>query len=225
MADAHPTAEILGIDLSPTWQDPLRPNLHLEVDDCCSNWTYADEGRDPFDFVHIRCLYGSIHDWPRLYQQALEHLQPGAGYIEQAEISLVPQFCSLGSHEDSVFVEWYEFWRECDRKMGKSWFVADDMARLIYDAGFEDVCEKRFLLPLFGGNDNDHDRNDYDDHDDATEDNMCNSSTRRREITRWFKQFWETGMEGWILATSTRYMGVCLSPNLLFPCIANFVPS
>lgn len=202
MADAHPSAEILGIDLSPIWNDPYRPNLHLEVDDCCSNWTYTDEGRDPFDLVHIRCLYGSIHDWPSLYRQALEHLKPGTGYIEQAEISLVPRFCSLGHHADSVFVQWYEFWRECGERTGKSWFVADDMARLIYDAGFEDVCETRFLLPLFGGNDDDS---------TSTEDDNRYSSARRREITRWFKQFWETGMEGWILATSTRYMGVCSS--------------
>jgi hypothetical protein len=83
-------------------------------------------------------------------------------------------------------------------------FVADDMARLMYDAGFEDVCETRFLLPLFGGNDGTED-------DDTA---RCNS-TRRREITRWFKQFWETGMEGWILATSTRYMGVCSKPRSL----------
>lgn len=205
MADAHTTTEILGIDLSPTWHDAFRPNLRLEVDDCCSYWTYHDEGRDSFDLVHIRCLYGSVRDWPRLYQQALDHLKPGVGYIEQAEISLVPHFCSVGGHEDSVFMQWHDFWRVCSDKMGKSWFVADDMARMIYDTGFEDVCERRFLLPLF----------DESCENDATEsDDMCNSSARRREITRWFKQFWDTGMEGWVLATSTRYMGVCCD---LFP--------
>jgi hypothetical protein len=88
IADAYPEAEILGelssvlqeivtdsavaTDLSPTWEDAVRPNLRLEVDDCCSKWTYLDEGREPFDLIHIRCLFGSVADWPALYKQSFE---------------------------------------------------------------------------------------------------------------------------------------------------------
>ncbi|KAH8692364.1 S-adenosyl-L-methionine-dependent methyltransferase [Talaromyces proteolyticus] len=205
MADALPNSQILGIDLSPTWHDAVRPNLQLEVDDCCSNWTYADEGRDPFDFIHIRCLYGSIHDWHSLYRQAFDHLNPG-GYIEQAELSLIPHFRAPGTHSDSVFERWYEFWKECSEKTGKSWLVADRMGQEIYDVGFEDVCEARYMLPLFN-------------HDDVSMglcscqepemdgDRISGLVSRLREIRKWFQQFWQAGMEGWILAISTRYMG------------------
>lgn len=240
ISDAHPKAQILGSDLSPLWHSDftIRPNLTFEVDDCCSNWTYLDEGSELFDLIHIRCLYGSVKDWRRLYQQAFEHLEPGRGWIEQVEVSFVPRFwytqgegggafCRLEEehmgwdsttvHLDkwdsstSIFVTWYNFWKECSQRTGKTWFVADQMASLIYEAGFENVCQMRYMLPLF----------------DCSEEiapttnasSICGGYSdypvaRLAEIARWFRQFWETGMEGWVLAVSTRYMGVCLSPKL-----------
>lgn len=43
------------------------PNLKFEIDDAQLEWTYAD---NDFDFIHIRCLMGSIDNWPLLYQRA-----------------------------------------------------------------------------------------------------------------------------------------------------------
>ncbi|KAF3391089.1 Secondary metabolism regulator LAE1 [Talaromyces pinophilus] len=231
ISDAHPKAQILGTDLSPLWHSDftIRPNLTFEVDDCCSNWTYLDEGREPFDLIHIRCLYGSVKDWRKLYQQALEHLTPGRGWIEQVEVSFVPRFWytqseagddfslleNLGSDWDSaaglskgdsnsIFVTWYKFWQECSQRTGKTWFVADQMASLIYEAGFENVCQARYMLPLFDCSN--------EIASTATPSSICGGYsdypvTRLAEIARWFRQFWETGMEGWVLAVSTRYMG------------------
>lgn len=248
MSDAHPTTQILGTDLSPTWHDDIiRPNLSLEVDDCCSNWTYLDEGRDLFDLVHIRCLYGSIKDWKRLYQQTFDHLEPGRGYIEQAELSLIPHFyytvpptaitttkaatmaadgiataAEAGVEErrkdyhgfdessNSVFAAWYNFWKECSEKTGKTWLIADSMADLIYEVGFENVREVRYILPLV---DSPAAASEFEE-----EENLIMGGgypdypiSRLRDIKKWFRQFWETGMEGWVLAVSTRYMGVCFS--------------
>ncbi|OKL58611.1 hypothetical protein UA08_06175 [Talaromyces atroroseus] len=237
MADAHPTAQILGTDLSPTWHDDdiIRPNLSLEVDDCCSHWTYLDEGRNLFDLIHIRCLYGSIKDWKRLYQQAFDHLKPGKGYIEQAELSLVPHFNYTAGKPttgittgidylerqdgglpdpDSVFLAWYKFWKECSEKTGKTWLVADNMAGWIYEIGFENVREVRYMLPLFGFS-----ASSPSSSSAATSEYAENlnpvvgggypdySVSQLGDIKKWFQQFWETGMEGWVLAISTRYMG------------------
>lgn len=181
-----------------------------------------------------------------MYQQALEHLTPGRGWIEQVEISFVPRFWytqgeagddfrlleNLGSDWDStaglskggsnsIFVTWYKFWQESTQRTGKTWFVADQMASLIYEAGFENVCQTRYMLPLF-------------DCSNEIASTTTTSSvwggysdypvTRLAEIARWFRQFWETGMEGWVLAVSTRYMGVCLSylpKREKLRCIAN----
>ena len=56
-----------GTDLSPI-QPPAPPiNLHFEIDDCCSPWTY---GKDSFDFIHVCQMYGSVADWPAFYRES-----------------------------------------------------------------------------------------------------------------------------------------------------------
>lgn len=192
-------------------------------------------------------MYGSVKDWTKLYQQAFEHLQPGRGWIEQVEVSLVPRFwytqneagtdffsllgANLGSSDcgsnadlrtdscgsGSIFVTWYRFWQECSKRTGKTWFVADQMAGLIYEAGFEDVRQERYMLPLFDCSEGI--AQTAPTTTTAFTTSICGGYsdypiTRLAEIARWFRQFWETGMEGWVLALSTRHMGVCLSDCL-----------
>ena len=77
-ADAHPAAEVTGIDLSPIQPSWVPPNCHFAIDDIEEEWTFQP---DYFDFIHIRCLMGSISNWPELYKQAYRHLAPG-GWIE-----------------------------------------------------------------------------------------------------------------------------------------------
>lgn len=83
-ADAHPEAEITGVDLSPIQPSFIPPNCRFVIDDVESPWEYP---RDHFDFVHMRCLYGSISDWPALFRQAFTHISPG-GWIESSEIDM-----------------------------------------------------------------------------------------------------------------------------------------
>jgi trans-aconitate methyltransferase len=73
-ADAHPTANVVGVDLSPIQPHWVPPNCSFVVDDVTVEWTYR---RDFFDFVQIRCLYGSISDWPALYRSIFAHTKPG----------------------------------------------------------------------------------------------------------------------------------------------------
>ena len=66
-ADEYPSATVIGTDLSPTQPSWVPPNVKFEIDDAQMDWTYAE---DDFDFVHMRCLMGSIDSWPRLFGQA-----------------------------------------------------------------------------------------------------------------------------------------------------------
>lgn len=66
-ADEYPSTTVIGTDLSPIQPSWVPPNLKFEVDDAQLDWTYAEAD---FDFVHIRCLMGSIENWPRLFRQA-----------------------------------------------------------------------------------------------------------------------------------------------------------
>ncbi|KAH1807053.1 hypothetical protein KXX35_009054, partial [Aspergillus fumigatus] len=40
-ADRHPSARVIGTDLSPIQPHLVPPNVQFEVDDCCDEWTYS----------------------------------------------------------------------------------------------------------------------------------------------------------------------------------------
>lgn len=68
MADRFEDAQVLGIDLSPQRKQFLQPNLSFEVDSVTKEWP----PRAPFDFVHLRSLYGAVDDWPALYAESFK---------------------------------------------------------------------------------------------------------------------------------------------------------
>ncbi|KAF7625565.1 hypothetical protein AFLA_002424 [Aspergillus flavus NRRL3357] len=82
--DMHPSAKVIGTDLSPIQPSFTPPNVQFEVDDCCDPWLYKN---DTFDFVHVRGLYGCVSDWDEFYTKAYKHIKPGE-YIEQLEQSV-----------------------------------------------------------------------------------------------------------------------------------------
>lgn len=68
-ADLHPSAEVIGTDLSPIQPQFIPPNLTFEVDDCCDEWIYKNK----FDFIHVRGLYGCVADWSEFYKDAYKY--------------------------------------------------------------------------------------------------------------------------------------------------------
>lgn len=68
MGDQFPSANVVGIDLSPIQPDWVPSNVHFVVDDAESEWLYPD---DHFDYVHSRHTVMAIKDWPKLYKQAM----------------------------------------------------------------------------------------------------------------------------------------------------------
>ena len=70
-ADLFPSATVTGTDLSPIQPSWVPPNVQFEVDDCTDEWLY---GKDTFDFVHIRGLYGCVSDWDHFYKQAFKYV-------------------------------------------------------------------------------------------------------------------------------------------------------
>ena len=68
-ADEHPSADVLGVDLSPIQPGFVPPNCKFEVDDINQEWTFPDNS---FDFVHIRAMTGCIPDWVELHKKAFK---------------------------------------------------------------------------------------------------------------------------------------------------------
>ncbi|KAK7403536.1 hypothetical protein QQX98_010715 [Neonectria punicea] len=80
-ADEYPNTEVIGSDLSPIQPHWVPPNVKFEIDDARLPWSWKD---DTFDFVHIRYLFGAIHDWKALFRQAYRCCAPG-GWVQSCE--------------------------------------------------------------------------------------------------------------------------------------------
>jgi hypothetical protein len=72
-ADLHPSAKVIGTDLSPIQPTWVPPNVQFEVDDCTDEWVHE---KDSFDYIHIRGMYGSIADWDALYKTIYRSVLP-----------------------------------------------------------------------------------------------------------------------------------------------------
>ena len=172
-ADKYPSAEVLGTDLSPTQPSLIPPNLRFEVDDFTEPWVFR---RDSFDFIHARSLYGCVADWAAFYKEVLAHLQPGA-YFEQVEMSVVPKSDDGTVEPDSIFDQWGKTSLLLGDKFGKSLRVVDESKGNMEAAGFVDVVEHRWKLPIGG----------------------WPAEKRFKEIGQYNRIHWDQGIEGWCI--------------------------
>ncbi|EKD12614.1 TdiE [Drepanopeziza brunnea f. sp. 'multigermtubi' MB_m1] len=90
-ADDHPSAKVLGTDLSPNQPDlSVPPNLSFMIDDATEEWIFNNH----FDFIHS-CQWHCAVEERRLMAQALEHIKPG-GWLAMQELC-IPARCDDGS--------------------------------------------------------------------------------------------------------------------------------
>ncbi|OAQ96651.1 hypothetical protein LLEC1_07483 [Akanthomyces lecanii] len=132
---------------NPSW---VPPNCTFYLDDAQLDWTF-----DPasFDFVHIRALYGSINDWPRLYAQAHDALMPG-GWIENFELTILLRSDAPHVRDDPqhIFKRWADVFCEAGDRLDRTLRIGNNytMHRLLHEAGFEDVTQKYYQVPVGG---------------------------------------------------------------------------
>ncbi|KAF1916540.1 S-adenosyl-L-methionine-dependent methyltransferase [Ampelomyces quisqualis] len=183
MADQFPNAEITATDLSPILYTSAPPNLTFEIDDACSEWTYP---ANHFDFIHIRGLTGCIRDWPYTYSQVHQHLAPG-GWVEHLEFAIRtnadphsarPADQILTAFSTSIINAGAE-------KTGMSFTIHGEMARLMRCAGFVDVHEEPFIWPI----------------------GAWPKDAHLKLLGRWGERNWSEGIEGWVMALYTRFLG------------------
>ncbi|KIW64480.1 hypothetical protein PV04_09409 [Phialophora macrospora] len=180
-ADQFPSAIVTGTDLSPIQPTWVPPNCRFEIEDCTQEWTFSP---DSFDFIHVRCLFGSIADWPAFYREVYAHLKPG-GWFEQVEYSV-----DWISDDDSIppghiFYESSARYIEAGEKMGKTFQILDRQKEYIDRAGLINTVEKRYKMPL----------------------GPWPQDEKLKEIGRWHLLEAYQGVEGWTLALFTRVLG------------------
>lgn len=189
----YPGAEITGVDLSPIQPSFTPPNCKFEIDDVTSPWTFPGT----FDFINIRSLYGSIADWPALYQQVYANLTPG-GYLHEVEMSIQFKSDDGTLTPDHVLSQWSDIFHEASKRFGKSFYEVWNLSKYARDVGFVDVVENVYKVPVNG----------------------WPADPRMKEIGRWNFLHCTQGAEGWGLFLLTKVMGWSVDEAQVF--IAKF---
>ncbi|KAL2213528.1 S-adenosyl-L-methionine-dependent methyltransferase [Sarocladium strictum] len=147
-ADEYPSAQVIGTDLSPIQPDWVPTNCSFELHDAETRWRWPD---NHFDFIHVRCLMGSIKDWPALYRQIFRCLKPG-GWVEHLDYS-IDITCDDGSiPAGSAFDGWGKLFQDAGEELGQTFRVIEDGRNVKWqtDVGFENINHYYFKLPLGG---------------------------------------------------------------------------
>lgn len=122
----------------------MPPNLKFEIEDATMEWTFPE---NHFDYIHLRYLFGSIADWPRLLGQAYRACKPG-GYVESYEASCVFRSEDGTLLPGSPLDEWGKVFVEAGKRFGRPFDVVGD--GLVQDAfkkaGFENIVEWEFKV-------------------------------------------------------------------------------
>ncbi|PQE32049.1 SAM dependent methyltransferase protein [Rutstroemia sp. NJR-2017a WRK4] len=171
-ADLYPNASVLGTDLSP-----IQPE-----NDMTEEWTYPTSH---FDFIHIRSLFGSIPDWPKVYEQAFKHLKPG-GFIEHIEPSLYLRSDDGTLAPDNPLNRFADLFNQAGERTGQSMDLCPTMASDMTTAGFINLREETFKTPMG---------------------EWCRDP-KLRELGRWNLLQFDVGLEGFAVQLLTKVMGV-----------------
>ncbi|KLO85212.1 Uncharacterized protein LW94_5839 [Fusarium fujikuroi] len=142
MADLHPSAEVIGVDLSPIQPNFLPPNCRFEVDDINKEWTFPENN---FDFIHIRYMTGTVPDWTELLKKAQRHLKPG-GWIEHVELWGDARADDGTMSPDSPLKTWVKIFNQVAEKVGNPFFW--NPADVFEKAGLKNITEKKVKVPI-----------------------------------------------------------------------------
>ncbi|WYZ46198.1 hypothetical protein EsH8_IX_000423 [Colletotrichum jinshuiense] len=142
-ADTFPSAEVVGVDLSPMQPGWTPPNCLFEIDDLEKPWTWSK----PFDFIHCRSMDGCFADPKKIIRKVYDALEPG-GWFEVGDV-ILPVGCDDGTlPEDSALRRWHELLDEAATKMGRRMEGFAKYTAAMEYTGFVDVACKEYIFPL-----------------------------------------------------------------------------
>jgi len=158
------------------------PNLKFEIDDCEEDWTFPLS--KPFDFIKMRAMGGSIANWPRLLQQAYDHLAPG-GWIEVTDFDAWASTDDDSLPKDSFYQEFQTALEEAATKFGRRMNVGPGHKAALEDIGFVDVVHDCRKVPL----------------------SPWSSDPKMKELGRYLQVQMSDAVESYGLAPLTRVLG------------------
>ncbi|KAK8121910.1 S-adenosyl-L-methionine-dependent methyltransferase [Apiospora sp. TS-2023a] len=147
-AEAHPTAEVVGTDLSLIQPNYSPPNCHFVREDAEEEWVHDS----PFDYIHVRMMTICFKDPAAMVRKIYDNLQPG-GWVEHQEIGADQLAADAESDEliESDPFSLREYMRRVIKgaaNLGRDIDVAPKLKDWMVEAGFVDVTAHQILGPL-----------------------------------------------------------------------------
>ncbi|RSL44935.1 hypothetical protein CEP53_010987 [Fusarium sp. AF-6] len=180
LADQHPQAQVVGVDLSPIQPAFLPPNCTFEIDDLEKEWTW----KTPFDFIFCRMMTGSFAD-PKAMAKKVYNGLSAEGWYEIQDIQL-PVFCDDGTLDPrtSPIMKWQEGLIDASKKLGRPLGASDQYKAILERTGFQNVHETIFRWPT----------------------NSWPKDRKLKELGKWNLANFDAGLEGVSLALFTRVL-------------------
>ncbi|KAI9770919.1 MAG: hypothetical protein M1840_002623 [Geoglossum simile] len=145
IADHFPNAQIIGTDLSPIQPRLVPDNVQFMIDDATEeDWLYPS---DTFDYIHTRVLLGCFEDFRKVIDKSFSYIKPG-GWMESQEIMSTVYCDDETMKDDWAFAEWTRYGDNAAMSLGKPLRIANKLKRWFKEAGFLDVHEEVFKIPV-----------------------------------------------------------------------------
>ncbi|KAH8654208.1 S-adenosyl-L-methionine-dependent methyltransferase [Ilyonectria robusta] len=142
-ADDYPSAQVIGLDLSPIQPDVVPPNVTFIVDDIEDEWLNGDN----FDLVHLRHVMPYLESPEKVLKKAFCHMKPGA-WIELQDIDH-----QCHSDDDTIPDNWpvtqlYDLLVDAFQRFGGNARAADLGGEYLTNAGFINIQHNYVKLPF-----------------------------------------------------------------------------
>ncbi|UKZ53678.1 hypothetical protein TrVGV298_007475 [Trichoderma virens] len=139
----YPSAEIIGLDLSPIQPLMVPPNVRFLVDDVEDEWM----DRGGYDFIHLRhsCIY--LKDVDKLIKNCYDHLKEG-GWLE------ITDYCSYLRCDDGTMPENHPpaqvsmMMHQALSQYGMNAYVINELEEKYKAAGFKDIQCRVIKTPI-----------------------------------------------------------------------------
>lgn len=144
MGDQYPSADIVGVDLSPHQPDWVPPNVRFEVDDIENEWLWP---ANHFDMIHARHMAIAIKNWDHVLSSAYTALKPN-GWIEFCELDYWPNSDDGTMTEENRHLFWTHKVTQGLAALGIDLHGALPLKQRVERAGYKNVVEHVIKVPI-----------------------------------------------------------------------------
>lgn len=143
VAKTFPSAEIVGLDLSPIQPFMVPPNVRFLVDDVEDEWM----DRGGYDFIHLRhsCMY--LKDIDKLINNCYSHLKEG-GWLE------ITDYCTFVRCDDDTMPPGHppaqvaRMMHQCLLNYGMNGYTINELEQKYKNAGFKNIQCRVIKTPI-----------------------------------------------------------------------------